>query len=360
MMYDSLKNIADKVSKYLENSNFCTEIELDFLREAIQDYPQRGGKRLRPALLIWSAKMFNENIEINTLLPAATAVEIYHNWTLVHDDIIDNDEVRRNKKSCHALLTDYAKNNRPLHPQRSERFGLEFAILTGDVQQAWAMNELLNLTTKSNIDANLVVKLTQHLNEFVNCKLISGEAFDVDFSYCDWTDISTEQIIHMNYLKTAVLLQYAVETGAAIALNDADFINNEKIKLIKEFAYCAGLAFQYRDDWLGIFGDFSKFGKPICSDLSENKPTILLSTALNNSSPEMRQKLLNFSGKNNYSQEEIAQIHNIIRISGAEDIVQNQIDELVTKATLILTKLPQNKYNKILHECLKFFIEREV
>ena len=359
-MHKNLKDIANLITEYLQNNDFYSNVELDFLREAVKDYPLRGGKRLRPALLIWCAKIFDENFDINKLIPAATAVEIYHNWTLVHDDIIDNDDVRRNKKSCHKLLTDYAKEKRPLHPDRSERFGLEFAILTGDVQQAWAINEILNLTTKHNIDANLTITIAQRLNEFVNCKLISGEGFDVDFSYQNWTDIKTEQIIHMNYLKTAVLLQFAAETGAALAINTNDFENNENIKLISEFVYCAGIAFQYRDDWLGIFGDFKKLGKPICSDLSENKPTVLLSTALKNSSNEMRTRLLELSGQNSYTPQEIIEIQEIVRDSGAEKYLNDEMNNLKLRAENILKKLPQNQYNNILRECLKYFIKREL
>ncbi|UDQ98594.1 polyprenyl synthetase family protein [Lentisphaerota bacterium WC36G] len=359
-MRESLNKIADKVTEYLTKSNFYDNIELDFLKDAIKDYPLRGGKRLRPALLIWSARLFDENIAIEKLLPAAAAIEIYHNWTLVHDDIIDNDEVRRNQKSCHALLNEYAQKNRPLHRERSERFGLEFAILAGDVQQAWAMNEILNLASQQNVDAKLTIAIAQRLNEIVNCKLISGEAFDIDFSYCNWLEISTEQINHMIYLKTAVLLQFAAETGVAIALNCADFKNNESINKISEFVYCAGLAFQYRDDWLGIFGDFEKFGKPICSDLSENKPTILLSYALKNSSETDHHRLLELSGQARYTHDEITEIQNIVRDSGAEQYLIDLMTNLKTDALNILKECPNNKYRNYLHKCLNYFIERDV
>jgi len=144
-MPSQLKNelaaVASVIDELLENDDYPNIVQPEYLREAVRAYPCQGGKRLRPALLIWSCGLFGGNVE--QAYNAAAAVEIYHNWTLVHDDIIDNDKVRRGAPTSHCFLRDEGAGRFGLKRDEAEKFGRDFAILAGDIQQGWAVNMLL-------------------------------------------------------------------------------------------------------------------------------------------------------------------------------------------------------------------------
>jgi geranylgeranyl diphosphate synthase type I len=353
-MQDNLKIVAAMVDELIINDSFPNSLNPKCLRDAVTDYPHRGGKRLRPALTLWCCGLLGGKLE--QALPAATAIEIYHNWTLVHDDIIDNDNIRRGQPTAHRKLADFAATNYNLTPDRAAKFGSDFAILAGDVQQAWAADMLLRLP-QHGVSYKLTNLLSQRLHQVVNCELISGEALDVEFSYRNQVELP--EIEAMIKLKTGVLLRFCAEAGAAIALNCNDF-SNQQINDLGEFAMNAGYAFQLRDDWLGIFGQQQQFGKPLCSDLAEAKPTILLSTALNMLPITERKKLTNCLGLSEYTEKTINLVRDLIVQSGAEAAVDQQCQQLAEAATNILLKFPDNQYRALLLDLTSYLTSRSL
>lgn len=357
-MKEELKKVKNKVDQVLEGDNFPNAVKPEYLRDAVRAYPCRGGKRLRPALVMWSCGLLAGDPEKAVL--AASAVEVYHSWTLVHDDIIDNDDFRRGEPTTHTVLSKYAEHN--LNFGRSQntakKYGRDFAILAGDIQQGWAMNLLLKSVEKG-VSADVVISLSRRLQELVNRDLISGEALDVEFPYRNWDDLDESEIEMMLYLKTGVLLQFCSEAGAMIALDTCDH-ENRKVALLGEFAASAGVAFQFRDDWLGVFGDSATFGKPVCADISEGKPTVLLVSALKGLGEADRDELLNFIGQAEFSEIEVDQIRSLIRKSGAESVVAQKTDQLVAKAKNILDSFDDNEYRALLLEWLDYLVVRDV
>ena len=134
-----LSRVALAVRDFLCQHNFTGEVSLPILREATLCYPERGGKALRPAILLWSAQLFNSNLSETEYLDIASAVELFHTWTLVHDDIIDQDELRRGKASVHTFVKQQYTE---LPPSEAARFGQNMALLAGDLQQAW-VNQII-------------------------------------------------------------------------------------------------------------------------------------------------------------------------------------------------------------------------
>jgi geranylgeranyl pyrophosphate synthase len=352
MMHKHLKHIAAMINEAIVNDSFPDNLKPDCLRDAVIDYPSRGGKRLRPALLLWCCGLLDGDLQC--ALPAAAAVEIYHNWTLVHDDIIDDDDIRRGYPTAHRKLADFALNRYNLTTESATKFGNDFAILAGDVQQAWAADILLRLP-QHGVSYELANALSRRLHQVVNCQLISGEALDVEFSYRKAVDLA--EIEEMIKLKTGVLLQFCAEVGAAIALDCADF-DNPQIKALGTFALKAGQAFQLRDDWLGIFGQQHEFGKPLCSDLAECKPTILLTTALKMLPAIDREKLTNCLGLPEYSETTIEIVRDLVKQSGAEATVRRQGDLLAESARNILLDFPDSKYRNLLLELTEYLTSR--
>ena len=357
-MKEELIKVKGRIDSILENDDFPGTIRPEYLRDAVRAYPCRGGKRLRPALTMWCCGLLGGNTVLAEY--AATAVEVYHNWTLVHDDIIDNDDYRRGEPTTHTVLTEYAQKNLIFGQSQNtpRKYGRDFAILAGDIQQGWAMNLLLKSVEKG-VDADVVLSLSRRLQELVNRDLISGEALDVEFPHRDRETLTETEIETMLYLKTGVLLQFCAEAGAAIALGSSD-LTQTKIKNIGEFAAAAGVAFQFRDDWLGVFGDSKTFGKPVCSDISEGKPTVLLVSALKGLTGNDKDELLSYIGMASFDEAQVAAIRGLIRKSGAEAVVSAKTEKLIEKARVILKDYDDNEYRDLLSGWLDYLVVRDV
>lgn len=346
-----LQKIARSIDEIIRKDNYPKKILPAYLREAVIDYPLRGGKHLRPALLFWSCGLLGKNPE--SAKYAAAAVELYHNWTLVHDDIIDNDSLRRGKPTTHIQLAKYSSD-----PDYREKFGNDLAMLAGDIQQGWAANTLLK-SVEIGVPAELTLFLSQRLHELVTCELISGEALDVEFSLTNWDKLNSKKIEKMLSLKTGALLRYCVETGALIALGSPQYLHDERVIKLGEFADAIGIAFQLRDDWLGVFGNEKTLGKSICADMSEAKPTLLLLSTWKNLEKPEQKEFISYIGKNKYSFGEIRRIREIIRNSGAEKTTLKRSEKLAGKAKKILSSFPDNKYRRLLIECTDYLLGRD-
>ncbi len=216
-------------------------------------------KRLRPVLLLTACEAFGENIA--KALDTACAIETYHNFTLVHDDIIDEADIRRNETTVHKA------------------FGVNKAILTGDAMLLHAIH-LLNKAPRDKHFALLTAF------EKVAAEVIEGEQYDVDFE--DIPEVSLDEYLNMIRLKTSVLLAAALHMGAIIGN-----ASPEDQKHIYDFGEKLGLAFQIKDDYLDTFGDQKTFGKRIGGDILQNKKTYLLCLSLTKADEAQRREIFN-------------------------------------------------------------------
>lgn len=206
---------------------------------------QAGGKRLRPVLTLMVCDALGAPIE-SAVMPAV-GVEMFHNFTLLHDDVMDNSAVRRGRPSVMA------------------KYGVNAAILSGDT--------MLTLATQlvAKAPRNAVIDVIDCFNETA-IGVYEGQQMDVDFETRD--DVTTDEYIEMIRLKTSVLLGGAAKIGALVAGADADTAAR-----FYRFAELLGIAFQIKDDYLDVYGDSATFGKPIGGDILNNKKTFLLLTA---------------------------------------------------------------------------------
>jgi len=212
------------------------------LYEPIKYIMNLGGKRLRPALVLLAADMFNGEVE--KALPAALAIETFHNFTLIHDDIMDNAPLRRGQTTVH------------------EKWGTNNAILSGDVMMVEANKQL------AQVDSALLKEVLNTFNATAQ-GVCEGQQLDMEFETRD--DVSIPEYIDMIRLKTAVLVGGALKLGAIIA-----HASTEHAALIYEFGENLGIAFQLQDDILDVYGDPAKFGKQVGGDIISNKKTFLL------------------------------------------------------------------------------------
>jgi geranylgeranyl diphosphate synthase type II len=212
------------------------------LYEPIRYIMSLGGKRIRPVLLLLSSKLFNNDVTI--AIEAALAIEIFHNFTLVHDDIMDNAPLRRGKDTVHII------------------WGLNNAILSGDVMMVEANKHLTALDSS-------VLKQALYCFNSTAQGVCEGQQLDTEFE--QRTDVSIDEYINMIRLKTAVLVGGAMKLGAIVA--GAETADAE---LLYNFGENFGIAFQLQDDILDVYGDPLKFGKQVGGDIISNKQTFLL------------------------------------------------------------------------------------
>ncbi|WP_419642630.1 polyprenyl synthetase family protein [Victivallis vadensis] len=354
-MINHLRQIAADIDRLLADDEFPATVRPDYLRDAVRDYPVRGGKRLRPAMLIWSCGLLGGS-ESAALYPAA-AVEVFHNWTLVHDDIIDQDDTRRGAPTSHVKLAAELGGKFSLGAGDAERTGRDFAILAGDLQQGWA-NDLLLRSAEHGVPPEVTVALGRRFQKLANSDLISGEALDVEFSLRELTGLKSQEVRTMLGLKTGALLQFCTEAGAMIALDTAD-AEHPDVRKLSEFALAAGIAFQLRDDYLGIFGVYDSLGKALGNDLREGKATVMLLDTLRLASAADREKLLGYIGRETYSDADLDDVRRIMRDSGAAASNEAEAARLAEQARNILRNFPDNPYRQHLLDLVNFLIDRE-
>jgi len=201
-----------------------------------------GGKRLRPALVLIATDLFSGDVK--AAMPAALAIETFHNFTLIHDDIMDNAPLRRGKQTVH------------------EKWGVNNAILSGDVMMVEANKQL------AQVNAEVLKDVLNTFNATAQ-GVCEGQQLDMEFETRD--DVSIPEYINMIRLKTAVLVGGAMQLGAIISR-----ANVAETELIFDFGESLGIAFQLQDDILDVYGDPDKFGKQVGGDIISNKKTFLL------------------------------------------------------------------------------------
>ena len=347
----ALKESAAAVDRIIRESGFPDGVLPDCLGRAVRAYPERGGKRLRPVILMWSAGASGGDPEKGVY--AAAALEVLHNWTLVHDDIIDCDAMRRGEPTAHVLLARSMPDGG--EEKFRSKFGSDMAILAGDVMQAW----VFDLLDQCGLPEELHRRVRREFRRRGYLELISGEAVDVEFSYRDPASVTMAELCAMQRGKTGALLRLAAETGAAVALQDASW-SHPWITALGDFAEALALAFQLRDDELGLFGKPEKFGKPIGSDLSESKATLFLIHALRHAAPASREKLRAMLGKVSYTGEELNEVRSVLTDCGAVAAVRSEIARLTDAAEEALRRLPETVYRKHLGELARALVTREV
>jgi geranylgeranyl diphosphate synthase, type II len=272
-----------------------------------------GGKRLRPVLLLLSFNLFSDEIE--KALPAAVAVEFFHNFTLLHDDIMDKADVRRNQPTVHI------------------KFSENHAILSGDAMAFLSYKCLLECHSK---------KMPEILNLFTETALqvCEGQQYDMDFE--NRLDVSEAEYLEMIRLKTAVLLGCSLKAGALLA-NTPD----ETAQMLYDFGTNLGLAFQLQDDWLDTFGSQQNFGKKIGGDILANKKTYLLIKAHEKASGSNKVKLNHWLEAKHFDPEDkINSVTEIYYKLGIKELTEKKIESFFSMASSVLQNLPVDEKRK--------------
>jgi len=346
------ERLRDLVEPWLHRGGRLPLLRNLHLRSGALAYQSGGGKRLRPILLLLCNVVCGGNEQ--AALPAAAAVELFHTWTLIHDDIIDRDELRRSKPTVHKLISEKSCAEMGLDVPTSVHYGLSLAILAGDAVHGAAVD----LLTLVNTDDNLKLALVRRMERSLLPGLLDGEAEDISLSLLPLEQVSEKQVLQMLYRKTALLMGYCAWAGAAIALGNPDLRHPWTMEL-RRAAGEAGMAFQLRDDILGITGDEKTLGKPVGSDLREGKRTVMLLHALVNAGSSDRARLLQLVGKDDLDATGVAEAVTIIERSGGLRRGKELADKYAQSALARLEHLPDNKARGLLAAWCAYVVGRE-
>ena len=300
----TISEYQDLISRHFESIKY--QKEPNNLYEPIRYILSLGGKRLRPVLTLMATEVFD--VDCQKALAAATAVEVFHNFSLIHDDIMDDAPLRRGNETVH------------------EKWNINTGILSGDAMLILAYQYFEAYEPK-------IFQELAKLFSKTALEVCEGQQYDVDFETRD--DVTIPEYLKMIEYKTAVLVAAAMKMGAIVAET-----TEENKNLIYDFGLNLGLAFQLQDDYLDAFGNPETFGKQVGGDIIENKKTYLYLKAMEFASVNEKEQLLHlFSFQSSENTDKINSVKGIFNQTGASAATQKAIENYTFKALETLEKM---------------------
>lgn len=346
-----------RVYDYLLNHEYVQRLSPAHIHDGALSYLKMGGKSLRPAVMLLSCGAVGGDEHI--AIPAAAGIEVYHTWTLVHDDIIDRDDRRRGKPTVHVEFAQRGAQELGFNGEDAQHYGRVIGILAGDVQQSWSYMLFHDLFFRHGVDPVLVMALVRELATDVQLLLVEGETLDVQYTRQEVLSLTEEQVIEMLRKKTGVLYAFAGRAGAMIGLADSTG-NAPEIRYISRFCDLCGTAFQLQDDVLGIVGDPAKTGKPVGADLREGKKTLIVFRALNTADEPDKRVLLSVLGNHTASDESVQEATRLLHDLGAVDYTRQIAHQMVSEGLAELGHLASSPYRDLLQMWAEYMIERRL
>lgn len=289
--------LLDKINNYISELQFTRSPK--GLYEPVEYVLSLGGKRIRPVLMLMAYNLYRE--DISSIYDPATGIEVYHNYTLLHDDLMDRADVRRGKPTVHKVWNDNT------------------AILSGDAMLVLAYQYM-------SASAPMYLKEVMDLFSLTALEICEGQQLDMEFE--SRSDVAEGEYIEMIRLKTAVLLAASLKIGAVLA-----GASNEDATNLYNFGMQIGVAFQLQDDLLDVYGDPEVFGKKIGGDILCNKKTYMLIKALERANDKQNQELNQWLNAVTYDPTEkinaVTALYNELNIRG---VCENKMREYYTLA----------------------------
>jgi len=320
-----LKKRADFFNQQLEK--FLKNGQPDTLYNAARHLPLAGGKRLRPCLAMISCEVVKG--DITRVIPLSIALELIHNFTLVHDDIMDKSKLRRNLPAVHM------------------KYGEPTAIIAGDLLFTKAFEAIHGTQDDLSIFKNVEYGLIDCIRE-----ICEGQQLDMEFEQRQI--ISEDEYIEMILKKTAVFFMYAAEAGAILGGG-----NKEQTQALNEYGKNLGLAFQIHDDYLDMHSDEKTLGKDIGNDIRNGKKTLIAVHSLNNSQGDDKKTIKEIFGNKKATEQQIKQIYSLFNTTGSIEYAKKTADKYCNKAKEQLEIFPDSDAKQILLQLAEYSIKRE-
>lgn len=324
MMY-TIEQLREVIKTELDRQEYVEEPYSLF--EPIKYIMEDGGKRLRPVLTLMAYNLYRDDIE--KALKSAIGIEIFHNYTLLHDDVMDDAELRRGRQTVH------------------KKWNSNVAILSGDAAAITAYKYI------ETCEDPYLRRVIDGFNQ-VAMDVCKGQQYDMEFETRD--NVTEEEYIQMIYLKTSVLIAGSMRHGALIA-----GAPEHEYKELYDFGGYLGLVFQLQDDYLDVYGDVEEFGKKIGGDILCNKKTYLLIKAFELASEADKALLKDWISKEKFNpQEKIKEVTEIYNRSGIKEALMAKVDDYLEKSRIALDKIEVPEERKVrFYEMIDFIGKRK-
>jgi geranylgeranyl diphosphate synthase type I len=324
-----LENCRKKVDKLIEEILETKKPEI--LYNSAKHIIKAGGKRLRPYLVCKSCEFVGGNPEIS--LPFAAAMEMLHSFTLIHDDIMDNDNLRRGVQTVHVL------------------WGIPIAVASGDFLFARVYEVISKALKQTVLSEKNVLKCIEKASEAA-ISICKGQVLDI--TYPKNESVTEEDYLYMVGGKTSSLFKACAEIGAIVGGGSP-----KEEEALGKFAWNSGIAFQIMDDILGITANEAKLGKPVGSDLREGKKTLIIIHALKHASPTGKATIEKVLGSDNPKLSEIEEANKVILETGSIAYAKRKAEKYANKARKILESFEDSEAKKDMLEILDYFTTRK-
>ena len=306
-----LAETAEKVNQFIDEV-VGLESEPTLLYQAARHIIEAGGKRLRPYLVLKSCKLVGGREE--DALPTAAALELLHTFTLIHDDIIDEDEKRRGLATVHV------------------EWGLPTAIVTGDLLFAKVYEAITKHTDPRRVSPKRILQVLKNVSG-ATVTICEGQILDMIFEHKE--TVSEDQYFRMIQAKTAALFETSARCGGILG-----GAKKRQVERLGRYGHYAGTGFQVIDDVLGLTADEKALGKPVGSDIREGKRTLIIVHALKHASESQRKKILETLGNRSSSPEQIQEVVGLIGSLGSITYAEEKAKKFIEKSKKVLASFP--------------------
>lgn len=324
--YDLVREELELIEKEIER---MVPTEPKEVYEMLLPYIKRGGKRIRPILAFLCCNAVGGDSK--KIIKPAAIIELFHNFTLIHDDIEDNSDMRRGEPTLHKI------------------YGIPVALNSGDAFYTSIWQEMINLELKEKEKLHLS---KMYGNAFR--RVVEGQGIELNWHTKNNFDISEDDYLNMISGKTAALLGLACELGTYLGGANKKDINN-----LRSAGESLGFSFQIKDDILNLIGDFEKYKKEIGGDISEGKRTLMVIHTLKNANEQEKQFIKKVFSSHSKNQDDIKNVISIIKDAGAIDYANKKAEEFKSKAFKIINDLKDSEAKKALNQLADYVINRE-
>ncbi|MHC1601168.1 MAG: polyprenyl synthetase family protein [Candidatus Nezhaarchaeales archaeon] len=315
--------------------------------EEIARFTLGGGKRIRPSLMILGYAGSKGVID-NRIVKASISIELVHSYLLMHDDVMDRDELRRNRPTVWKVFRDL--HDELYGPEDATHYGYSMAIIAGDLAAAYAVQALL----QSGFEYDVIIKAVELMQSVIE-KTGHGQILDMTLEKEPLSAVKEEDVLEVHKLKTAIYtIEGPLQMGGILARADKTLLN-----VYSKYAIPVGIAFQLQDDILGVFGDEATVGKPVDSDIKEGKRTLLVIKAWERATPDQKRILERTLGNRAASKDDVEVVRDIIRSTGALDYVKELALKLANEGVSAIESADMSSdVKEVLRDLARIVVER--
>lgn len=348
---EGIERRARRVREYLAADDFLAGVAPVHLRAAAAAYLKRGGKGLRPAVVLLCCGAAGGDED--WALAAAAAAEVTHNWTLIHDDIIDRDDLRRGGPTVHHELAARARTDLGFEGGGALHYGLALAVLAGDVGPCWAAHLLSRLPENGVTKADAAWRLATDLAAATVPAILAGEVEDVQLSRAPLAEVTVEAVEEMLAKKTGALYEWCARAGATVGGAAPALVEK-----LGAFGRWCGTAFQHVDDTLPYFADEGKTGKAAASDLREGKRTAVVVGAYRNAPAGDREFIAATLGRDDATDADVDILKEKLAALGGVSYARARARRYYERALEELEAVPAADYRALLAGWAEFLLAR--